>query len=85
MADSELRQALNASRVIPGELREALDLNRGNSAESMIVGLDPAAEEEHEPQTRAVLVKAAASLRDVPREVLTDVIAKVILGIFGVR
>lgn len=85
MADSELREALNAAQVTPAELRGALDLNRGNSAESMVTLLDLAAVDEHDPKIRAALTRAVAAMRDVPREVLTDVIAKVILGVFGVR
>ncbi len=73
---SELREALDAARVRPGELQEALAALQGDLADGLILTLDQAAADEPDRLRRSAVRKAATALRDVPRELLAEFIAK---------
>jgi hypothetical protein len=79
VADNDLREALNAVGD-SGDLREALDAAAGRAAGALITELDQAAGDEAKAgPVRAASRKAATALRGLPRDVLIEIMAKVIV------
>ena len=82
----ELREALDAANT-SGDLREALDVAHGrlagSYADELVTALEHTADNEQDVKNQSRLREAAKTLGTLGREVVIEIIAKIITGRMG--